>query len=495
MGRETSRHESAAADAHLIDMGRDEMNLAEFPLATLADRAPSGTKTLVFEDRIWDRGQRQDRIRRLTITASDKYGLPTATDDEVILGLVQVTKATGFAERQVRFSRYQLIGLLGWRDEGRSYQRLETSLKRWLGVTLYYENAWWDRTARRWVDAHCHLLEELVLYHRPRKKLSASATVHDKPRSSFTWNETVFRSFQAGFLKRLDLALYRCLKLAAAKRMYRFLDKRFHHAGTQRFNLRVFACEHVGLSRRYDSAQLKRRLAPAIAELERAGFLANLPVSEQYRRLRRGEWEVTFVHNPELRKSRRSNTPRSDVESHLVDRGVTVAVATRLVREHPAEMIEAKIGVFDAMRMVNDRRISQNPAGYLVQSIRDDYVPPAGMGGRACRHTSERTTAAASPAKRRVVSKPRAKREMFHVETSRAIEHLSSMSVPEREALEASAMAQAHRVLAEGYRRALAAGKAEVADQYRQVIVEQYLRDVIDPKQYAAQISVTQASV
>jgi len=137
MERNTSRHESAAADAHLIDMGRDEMNLAEFPLATLADRAPSGAKTLVFEDRIWDRGQRQDRIRRLTITASDKYGLPTATDDEVILGLVQVTKATGFAERQVRFSRYQLIGLLGWRDEGRSYQRLETSLKRWLGVTLY----------------------------------------------------------------------------------------------------------------------------------------------------------------------------------------------------------------------------------------------------------------------------------------------------------------------------------------------------------------------
>ena len=38
----------------------------------------------------------------------------------------------------------------------------------------------------------------------------------------------VFRSFQAGFLKQLDLDFYRRLKLAAAKRMYRFLDKRFH---------------------------------------------------------------------------------------------------------------------------------------------------------------------------------------------------------------------------------------------------------------------------
>jgi hypothetical protein len=142
MGKRRSTPETLLAAAHLTTMGRDEMNLAEFPLATLADRAPRGCKTLVFEDCIWDRGQAQQLVRRLTIAASDKYGLPTAVDDEVILGLVQVSKAAGFAQRRVRFSRYQLIRILGWRDEGRSYRRLEHSLKRWLGVTLYYENAW-----------------------------------------------------------------------------------------------------------------------------------------------------------------------------------------------------------------------------------------------------------------------------------------------------------------------------------------------------------------
>ena len=40
-------------------------------------------------------------------------------------------------------------------------------------------------------------------------------------------------------------------------------------------------------------------------------------------------------------------------------------------------------------------------------------------------------------------------------------------------------MAHARRVPAEGYRRATAAGNAEVAEHYRQVIVEQYLRDVV----------------
>ena len=32
-------------------VGRDEMNLAEFPITLLADRVPEGCKTLVFEDR------------------------------------------------------------------------------------------------------------------------------------------------------------------------------------------------------------------------------------------------------------------------------------------------------------------------------------------------------------------------------------------------------------------------------------------------------------
>jgi hypothetical protein len=31
-------------------------------------------------------------------------------------------------------------------------------------VTLYYENAWRDNAQKRWVDAHFHLLDELVQY-------------------------------------------------------------------------------------------------------------------------------------------------------------------------------------------------------------------------------------------------------------------------------------------------------------------------------------------
>jgi hypothetical protein len=66
----------------ISSQGRDEMNLAEFPVTVLADRAPKGARTLIFRV---DQGQ-------LTITGSDAYGLPTAPDADVIVALIQLTK-------------------------------------------------------------------------------------------------------------------------------------------------------------------------------------------------------------------------------------------------------------------------------------------------------------------------------------------------------------------------------------------------------------------
>ncbi len=54
MGQSERKVETFAERVHPTNMGRDELNLAEFPLATLADKAPRDCKTLAFEDQIWD---------------------------------------------------------------------------------------------------------------------------------------------------------------------------------------------------------------------------------------------------------------------------------------------------------------------------------------------------------------------------------------------------------------------------------------------------------
>ena len=50
--------------------GRDEMNLAEFPLSLLADRAGADQRSLCFEDTVWDEGRKERITRQLTVTAS-----------------------------------------------------------------------------------------------------------------------------------------------------------------------------------------------------------------------------------------------------------------------------------------------------------------------------------------------------------------------------------------------------------------------------------------
>lgn len=55
---------------------RDEMNFAEFPLASISDRLPEDQKTLHFTDTIFDQGSNKPVTRALSISASDEYGLP-----------------------------------------------------------------------------------------------------------------------------------------------------------------------------------------------------------------------------------------------------------------------------------------------------------------------------------------------------------------------------------------------------------------------------------
>ena len=152
---------------------KDELNLAEFPIAALTDRIPDGQTTMVFEDRM-ERRDSAPIVRRLTIMGTHKHGLPTSLDDEVLVGLIQLTKRrSNFTDPRVQFSRYELIELLGWPQSGQSYRRIEEALHRWVGVVLMYENAWWDNAAKSWVDEQFHVLDNVTLYDRERWRTSA----------------------------------------------------------------------------------------------------------------------------------------------------------------------------------------------------------------------------------------------------------------------------------------------------------------------------------
>jgi hypothetical protein len=421
---------------------RDELNFAEFPIASVSDTIAEGQKTLEFTDEVFDSSTNKTVTRTLVITAADKFGLPTALDDEVLLGLMQLSCDQGFADRKVHFSRYELIKLLGWRDESKSYKRIEDSLNRWTGVTLQYKRAWWSKEEQCWVNETFHVIDSVTVYDRERiqRRRQMAKGTPDKALSSFVWNETVFNSFKAGYIKALDFDFYKSLDGAITKRMFRFLDKRFYHKPRWEFDLRAFACEHVGLSKNYSNSELKRKLLPAVRELEERGFLAALPDGERFVQVRVGEWKAVFVKAA----SRVKNLPAPEDDGlvrELVARGITERSARKLVAHHPRAKVEEKVRLFDAVRKQGGEGRIKNRAGWLYAAIVNDY-----SGGEVARPaTAPVTPPSATPT-------PSPQQEPPPSAVAIAFEtYWATLTQDEREAFEAGAVAAAPAFLQKQY--------------------------------------------
>lgn len=462
---------------------KDEMNLAEFPIALVTDRVPAGEKTIRFQDRIFDERKGQLVTRKLIITASVEYGLPTAKDDEVILGLIQLTRrANNFTDRTVRFSRSDLIRLLGWPDTGPSYKRLTLAFHRWLGVSLHYDNAWWDKTQGRWCTIGFHIIESFKLSSEgsgPRGQM-------ELPLSRFTWNEDVFRSFQAGYLKQLDLDFYLDLTFPTSKRIFRFLDKRFYHRDEWVFDLKEFTLDHVGLSRKYEgNTQLARKLEPAIRELEERGFLAPLAPEERYEKVSSRKWLIRFVRNRgnnALSGGTEAPTaaPSPELVAELTRRGVTPSTGRELVSNHPEEHVREKLASFDWLQAENDGRVLRSPAGFLVQSIRENYEVPQGF-----KLQIEKARATAAQRKKaRLLEEERERREAAEQERERVKQdrvwaYWDSLTEDEQSSLWSKAIETANPFYLKIYREHEGTG-SESEERWKGILLYSVLTDLLD---------------
>lgn len=277
--------------------GRDEMNLADFPISVLQRQQPSdenGQKkdTIVYESSRLDPATRQRVVQRVTLTTSAREGLPTPADEHVVLALLYVAKhGDNFREATVHFAPGQLFEIMGWSPNGRSYQRLRGVLRRLKALNIRYENAWWDAAGRAYEE---EVATGIVAAYRLARQVSGPRSPDKELQSWVTWTPQFHDSLQKGNLKRLDLERFFSLRSSAAQRMYRFLDKRFYSTPQLSLDLVEFACGHVGLTECDNVAVLKRRLLPAIAELEEIGFLAPAEASERFTKVKAGVWRVHF---------------------------------------------------------------------------------------------------------------------------------------------------------------------------------------------------------
>ena len=371
---------------------RDEMNLAEFPLAVLSTRSDPKIKTLEFSDiqRTRD-GEVLDR--RWIITGADKFGLPTSTDDDVILGLIRLTVDDGFRNQKVHFSRYELLKILRWTTEGRSYSRLTKSLDRLSGVRIRASNAFYDNSSKSYQTKNFGIIDAYEISGKKGKGTLKGPGKNEQ--SYFIWSEQIFDSFKSGFVKKLDLDYYFTLKSAVSRRLYRYLDKHFYFRSVLEKPLLSLAFEKLGLSRNYKFvSSIKQQLEPALEELQTHGFL------DRFEYVGRGEGTLIRLYAKNSARAKPLEAPpstptaavvaprsqprhlevpatspdaqRAALIEGLVTRGFSFAQSKRLIEAVTTDElrhVDDIIRYYDFLVERNDIKISRNKVGFLYRAV------------------------------------------------------------------------------------------------------------------------------
>ena len=373
--------------------------------------------------------------------------------------------------------------MLGWPNEGKSYDRIKLSLQRIANVTYNYDNAWWDPRQKTWTTKIFHIIDTVEIN---------DSRVSDGQGGLFpsriVWNEVVFDSFQAGFLRNIDFQLCMRLEHPTALRIYRFLGKRFYHKPDWTFDLKEFAYEHIGLGRNYEGGtQIARKLQPAIDELEGVGFLAPLSENERFIKKAR-DWSIRLIQQSPTLLLATETLPAfeaaiSPLASDLVEHGVTKMVAEELVQQHPPDRIQQKLEVFAWLVETQDKRVAKSPAGYLVKSIMDDYATPKGFVPKAER---EALAQAKREADQKSAEDRRRKHERDALDQARrrkADAYIKQLNQAERIVLESEALAAASPEARENY-------ESHVMARFRDTLILAMLRDHVADKLEREQIPV-----
>jgi hypothetical protein len=257
---------------------------------------------------------------------------------------------------------------------------LQKALDRLSGVRIKATNAFYDNESKSHSTRNFGILDGY--------EINDGRSLEPKP-SFFTWSDVLFKSFQVGFIKKLDFDYYLGLKSAVSKRLYRYLDKHFWYKSKVQINLFTLAHEKIGISRNYAFASsLKQQLDPAIEELVARGFLAGCDF------IGKGK-DTEVVLYAGSGKPRIDNKKDRSAEVHveaatelvcdsldeeivqaLVTRGIMPPQATKLASGRtPSELQRMKeiIAYFDEFKNSNQGRKMTSPVGFLYRAVEKPF--------------------------------------------------------------------------------------------------------------------------
>ncbi|MBV9867942.1 MAG: replication initiator protein A [Abitibacteriaceae bacterium] len=372
--------------ADLIRGGKDELNLIEYPWASLWKHEDK--RAVIYQE--WE-GRHPVTGKNIKaswkVEGSPTLGLPTAADLRVYLVLMELTRDCGF-QQTVPFTRYDLVKRLGYTNTQKNYEALMNSFQRLKGMTITARNAFWDAKAKSFRDVVFSIIDNVEVVAqkggrkaKPGKKKQAEPHEESRelPLSFFKWNDVIFQSFQSGYMRTFDLGFALALKGDIALSLYRYLGKKAYDGRPSfEIELETLYSRHLGLRRTPYASKMKERLKPAHDELVDRGFLKGVSYSPM--KTRKGEKICyAFSNLLGLGESYQQLPAASAEESALMQRMLDINVsretAENLIKTLPAEVLEQQLDC------LSDRKPT-DPAATFVAAVRGGWQPPSGFVAR-----------------------------------------------------------------------------------------------------------------
>lgn len=295
-------------------IGKDEMNLVEIPLGPIT---ASRTNTMEVHRRTRDSKTNKYSVQVLTITGSEKYGLPRPIDEQFLVGLQALTHESRFNSRMVEFSQFQLCRTLGWATDGRSYRRIEECFDRLVNTTFKFKNCWWDKGENSWRSHSFHLIDNYELCSASRyQKKRVEKGRRDQKLCSFHWNDVVWKSFGDGHIRTIDMDMFRKISKGRRRevpsRLYRLLGKRFYKKAVVKIDLDRLCEEKLGLAARYPSER-KRVVERAAKVLVECGYLGGVEFEKHW-----GGVRVVFSKQSPIQSSNSRQSAKQVVQRDIL---------------------------------------------------------------------------------------------------------------------------------------------------------------------------------
>ncbi len=223
-------------------------------------------------------------------------------------------------------------------------------------------------------------------------------------------------------------------------------------------------CAHAPQTRHFEWERVRSQMSKVHSPHRQSGYIGKIDFQDTTDRDGQPDWIMLYMPGPKARAEFKSFTKRggpnvveidpdpmpliagpeqTELESELIGRGVTPAIASDLVRGHAEERIREQIEILDWLTKKKPEKIDE-PAAWLVIAIKNGHAAPKGFVSKA---EQQRRTEARKAKDRQDAEDHRRKQEedaRDHAEKKAILDHWEALTPEQQATLQAAADAQAN---------------------------------------------------